>query len=207
MPLCEKHGEFFREGRTCHSCNQQNIMDWKAGYKANKQKEKKYGSTKKQAIMASDKSEQYDEREKLKAKLQAEWRKKVFPYYKSKGLTDFCWVNRHPFLKGVKNKLYAAHVSHYYAKSHIYQLWTHPVNSGICCYNHNIDKPETVAAMKGMIVEVWGQQRFDDMCGEAEMYLDWINKGVDNKGKLVLKYPSTQWLIDKIEETKKMVIN
>lgn len=201
MPVCEVHGSFYKEGSFCNECNREKISAWKASVKESKGKEKKYYQAVKRRISPNH------DREKLKAKLQYHWRAKIFPFYQKKGLTSFCWIDRKPFLQGVTNRLYTAQVSHYYAKSHLYQLWTHPVNSGICCYRHNVDKPETVAAMEPMMIEVWGQQRFDDMRGEAARYLEWINKGLDDEGHLVRRHPSDQWFIDEISKTKKMVIS
>lgn len=201
MPVCEVHGSFYKEGSFCNECNREKISAWKASVKESKGKEKKYYQAVKRRISPNH------DREKLKAKLQYHWRAKIFPFYQKKGLTSFCWIDRKPFLQGVTNRLYTAQVSHYYAKSHLYQLWTHPVNSGICCYRHNVDKPETVAAMEPMMIEVWGQQRFDDMRGEAARYLEWINKGLDDEGHLVRRHPSDQWFIDEIAKTKKMVIS
>lgn len=201
MPVCEVHGSFYKEGSFCNECNRAKISEWKASVKESKGKEKKYYQAVKRRISPNH------DREKLKAKLQYHWRAKIFPFYQKKGLTSFCWIDRKPFLQGVTNRLYTAQVSHYYAKSHLYQLWTHPVNSGICCYRHNVDKPETVAAMEPMMIEVWGQQRFDDMRGEAARYLEFINKGVDDEGHLVRRHPTDQWFIDEIAKTKKMVIS
>ena len=202
MPQCSIHPDtYYTPGRTCQKCSDQNYEEWKTSIRAGKDKEKKYAKAIKRRISPNH------DREKLKANLQYNWRAKIFPFYQKKGLTSFCWIDRKPFLKGVTNRLYTAQVSHYYAKSHIYQLWTHPVNSGICCYRHNVDKPETVAAMEPMMIEVWGQQRFDDMKGEAAIYLEWINKGIDDEGHLVRRNPSDQWFIDEIAKTKKMVIS
>lgn len=195
MPLCEIHGEIYKQGGMCNSCSRQNYLDWKESHKKAQQQKKKYTQALNRKLSPNH------DREKAKALLQFHWRKKIFPYYEKLGLTRYCWINpSHRFHPEMKGRLYSAQVSHYYAKSHIYQLWTDPVNSGICCYHCNVDKPEIVAAMEPMIIETWGQQRFDDMKGRMEMYLDRINKGIDRK------YPTLEWFHGMILETKKMVI-
>lgn len=195
MPLCEKHGEVYKEGDFCHSCNQENIAIWKKSEKDKKEKTKKYSQAVHRRLSPNN------EREKLKALLQFHWRKKIFPYYERKGLTSYCWINpNHRFHPGLKGRLFSAQVSHYYAKSHIYQLWTDPVNSGICCYDCNVNKPHIVAAMEPMMIQVWGQQRFDDLKGQMEIYLDRINKGIDRR------HPSKEWFEGMILETRKKAI-
>lgn len=193
MPTCEKHGEYYE--RFCHSCNQELIKLAKEDHKNKLQKNKKYFSANKRRLRVNN------DREKLKQSLQYYWRKVIFPFYEKKGLTSFCWINpQHRFHPDLKGRLYSAQVSHYYAKSHIYQLWTDEVNSGICCYDCNVNKPEIVSSMEPMIIQVWGQQRFDDLRGRMEIYLDRINRGIDRKR------PTDEWLIAMIAETKKRVL-
>jgi hypothetical protein len=196
MPVCDEHGIFFNEGGFCPSCNSDKISLWKKSEKEKAQHRKKYEAT------AQRRLSQNHERKNLKASLQYHWRKKIFPYYEKLKLTDFCWINKeHRFHPDIKGRLYSAQVSHYYAKSHLYQLWCDPVNSGICCYRCNVDKPEIVAAMEPMMVEVWGKQRIDDLKGNAEMYLERINKGIDRK------YPKDEWFMGMIALVKKMKIS
>lgn len=192
MPVCTKHGEFYKD--YCHSCNAENIKLAKESHRADKKKKNVFGRTYKV-------SEKSNDREKLKRKLQAEWRKVIFPFYEKKGLTSFCWITGKRLInqKGA-NRLYGAQVSHFYAKSEIWQLWCDPVNSGICSYSANVDNPSWVASMKGMMVKVWGKERVEDLERRAEEFNIRIKAGLDSR------YPSEEWMLYMIEECKKMVI-
>lgn len=217
MPTCTKHGIWSPPGRICNFCNQENIAAWKQSEKEKKQVATKFQKALQRKIKPKPviyipgvlvAKPLIMDRTKLKNELQRQWRKKIFPFYDKKGLTNRCWIDpNHKFFKKMKGQLYSAQVSHYYAKSHIYQLWTHKVNSGICCYHCNVDKPHIVAAMAPMMIQVWGDKLFAELECEMEVHLDSINKGMDDEGNLVTKQPSTTWLLDEIEKVKNMTIS
>lgn len=215
MPNCKIHPEIhYPEGKSCILCLRElekknktiTKADWAKDLTAKKREAQgKYTRFNRYVKLKPD-GKVNNDMENAKRNLQVNWRKIIYPYYLKKGLADFCWICKKPFLKGVSNKLYSAHVAHYYSKAHLYFLWIDPVNSGICCYRDNVDRPETVAAMEPMIIEAWGQQRFDDLRGRAEKYLDLINKGVDEKGFLVRKKPTLEWYKAEIIKTKNLII-
>lgn len=192
MPVCEKHGTFYHG--FCHDCNQEKIQQWRADDKKKKADARKLGKKLQKRLVPNN------ERERLKKTLQANWRRLIYPVYKKMGYADFCWICGRRFVAGTGNKLYSAHVSHYYAKSHVYQLWCDPVNSGICCYGCNVDKPEIVAAMEPMIIKVWGQERFDKLKSDMEYWLNRINMGLERR------YPSTEWLMSMVVDVKNIKI-
>lgn len=217
MPTCTTHPQiYYPEGKSCIMCHREQEIksrtitkaEWAKDVAAKKKEAQGKYTRFNRFVKLKPDGKVNNDLPNAQKKLQAEWRKKIFPFYEKKGLTSFCWINEnHKFHPGLKGHLYSAQVAHYYSKMHIYQLWTHPVNSGIACYKCNVDHPEIVAAMAPMIIQVWGQQRFDDMCGEAEKYLEWINKMVDDQGHLVRKKPTLDWYNEEIIKTKKLIIN
>jgi len=192
MPVCEKHGEFYKT--FCNSCNQELIRLAKESARAAKKKQNVFGRTYKVSQKSAD-------RQKIKDKLQEAWRRVIYPFYEKKGLTSFCWItgNRLFKQKGV-NRLWNPHVSHYYAKSKIWQLWCDPVNSGICSYDTNINNQSTVAEMEPMMIKVWGKERVDELKRKRDIYDLRIKTGQDPR------FPPIDWMLSMIEECKKMKI-
>lgn len=190
MPLCEKHTCFYT--KFCHECNQENIKLVKEYHRKAKKKDNVFGRTYK----VSDKSKL---RDKLKNKLQAEWRKVIYPFYKKRGLAERCWIQGTRIInqKG-SSRFWTGQVSHFYGKGDIWQLWIDPVNSGICSYDTNINKQSIVARMEPMMVRVWGQERVDELKRKSEIYSFRIKTGQDPR------FPPIDWLYASIEECKRM---
>lgn len=189
MRVCEKHGIAYND--FCRSCNQENIKEWRLVEKSKKQKERSFKKKKEWRIKPNNK------RENLKKRLQSAWRAKIFPFYKKLGLTGRCWICGKAVLEGVKG-LYSSQVSHYYAKSQVYQLWSHPVNSGICCYGCNVDRPHTVTAMETKMIEVWGEKNVANLKDEHDLYKHAIDIGAYKK------HPPEEWFFFEIDSVKNM---
>ena len=188
MNVCEKHGEIYQ--KFCHSCNQENIKIAKESHKAQLKKKNTFGRT----FAVSDRAK---DREKMKAKLQAAWRKVIFPYYKERGLTDYCWITGRRLIdqKG-GNRLYGPQVSHFYDKATFWQLWCHPVNSGICSYSANVDNPHTVASMEAKMINVWGKEKVEELKYLRDMYDLKIKTGQHPR------YPKDEWFAEMTSSLK-----
>lgn len=183
MPVCEKHPEqFLKQGQECNKC-----LWLKHDKQKREDKIKVYNSKK---IIKFGKA---NERTKLKLKLQSLVSARAKKLYKDKGFY-YCWIDG---IKNDRSGLFGLHVSHYFAKSDIWQLWDDPVNIGLSSYSRNVNRPETVALMRSMMVKVWGEEAVKDLEARADFYKNRINVGIDPK------YPPDIWLIGKIEELKK----
>lgn len=189
--VCTIHNAFYPRDK-CHLCNEKDLQDAKRWEKEKKARNKKY----EKAFSAKKTPNKY--RQNLKTLLQVWWRRKLYPYYERLGLTKRCWICDKPFPQGVKHRLYVPHIAHFFAKSHLYQLWCEPENSGIACYSCNCDKPEIVAAMEPKMVEVWGKERIDAMKEKAKE-CDFRIKTLQDR-----RYPTNEWFLFQIEQVKKL---
>lgn len=182
--LCPHHHIFYTT--YCPTCRQDDIKAWKASEKAKKQ------TTVKKYALKSDPM-----RDRLKARLQSAWRSVIYPYYRDLGLTSRCWICDRAIYEQA-GSLFAGHVSHYYPKAKYWQLWTDPVNSGICCYSCNVAHPETVPAMQRKMIQVWGPELVQHLHNRQQEYDLRIKATIDPR------YPPTEWLRAMISETKKL---
>lgn len=178
MPVCEIHGEFITHPLGCTRCQWINS-------ERNK-KEKRFSSVKKFKESGS-------ERKKLKEKLQSLVSAKMKKIYRDKGLY-YCWIDG---TIDTRSGLKGLHVSHYFAKSDIWQLWDDPVNCGISSYNRNVVRPETVALMRRMMAKVWGEDSVKDLEERAEKHRQNIRLGIEPR------HPPDIWLMAKIKELSK----
>ena len=183
MSLCPLHHIFYTT--YCPTCRQDAIKAWRASEKAKKQPTvKKY--TQSNPI-----------RDRLKTRLQYAWRSIIYPYYQERGLTSRCWICERAIYER-SGTLFSGHVSHYYPKSKYWQLWTDPVNSGICCYSCNVAHPESVPAMQTKMIQVWGSEAVQALHQRQQAYDLRIKTSIDPR------YPTTEWLQAMIKETKNM---
>ena len=198
MPTCEKHGIYYT-GFKCPECNQEDIKSWRVSEKEKKQKAKKDGA-KYRLTQQRKVSSNTVVRDKLKAKLQAAWRKRIFPVYEKLGLTKSCWICGKGFPPKPNHIMSAPHVSHYFAKGTLWRLWCEPVNSGILCHTCNVSRPETAAQMEPMMVKVWGKEMVEELKAKAEECDLRIKTGQDRR------YPPNEWFLSEVEFVKTMVI-
>lgn len=180
MAVCTLHGQYYREGELCGSC-------WREGaVVAQKQKKIEIKEQKKKGKSGSS------YRDNLKKRLQNEWSRLVKNYLKEQGLY-YCWITgKTTLVKG----LYSLHVSHYYPKGELWQLWTDPVNSGLSTYNENVNKSHTVTQMREIMVKLWGKEEVNNLDKRAEEARQRIKLGVDTK------YPTDMWLLGQIQLLK-----
>lgn len=178
--ICELHGQFFNEGQMCGTCWREGIIKVKAEKKTLtnikfKKPIKLYKNKKRTA---------------LKNKLQSLVSKQMKDYYKNIEVY-YCWISgKSTMAKG----LFSLHVSHYYAKSEIWQLWADPVNCGLSSYNENVNKPQTVTQMRAKMIEVWGLDAVNDLDKRAEDARNRIKMGIDPR------YPTDLWILAKIKD-------
>lgn len=183
MALCSKHNHYHPDGTHCGEC-------WSDQMKANKQAAKSQFVKTKFKKLPSDEKTKY--RNALKTKLQALHSKNMKALYKEMGVY-YCWISKK---SNNQTGLFSLHVSHYYPKGDIWQLWTDPVNSGLSTYNENVNKPQTVTQMRAMMIKVWGVDKVNELDIRAEEYSIRIKMGLDPK------YPTDLWLMGKISELK-----
>ena len=187
MPICTKHGTYLNDDLTmCGQCWRE-LQSVKTAER--KSERKQFGKFKKKFVV----SEKTKARDRLKKRLQDEWSKYMKEVYREMGLY-YCWITGHSTLK---KGIFGLHVSHYYAKGEIWQLWCDPVNSGLSIYDQNVNKPQNVTAMRHKMIEVWGEDRVKELDEKAEMYRNRIKAGIDPK------YPTDIWLMGMIKEIKK----
>jgi len=183
--ICEVHGQYYAEGQMCGTC-------WREKLSRLRDEKKQTNSIvkfKQRKFIGIDKNPY---RTNLKKRLQNIWSKIMKDHYKELGVY-YCWISgKSTLVKG----LFSLHVSHYYPKSEIWQLWTDPVNSGLSSYNENVNKPQTVTQMRAKMIEVWGVEKVNDLDKRAEEYRLRIKTGIDPK------YPTDLWLQAKILEIK-----
>ena len=187
MPNCP-HGNYIKDiedTTSCSLCNTEN-------YKKRKFVKKSESIKLKSKFKNIPKDEKTKNRDKLKTKLQALHSKKMKELYKEMGVY-YCWITgKSTLTKG----LFSLHVSHYYPKGDIWQLWTDPINSGLSTYNENVNKPQTVTQMRRMMIKVWGIDKVNELDIRADEYSARIKMGIDPK------YPTDLWLMGKISELK-----
>lgn len=190
--VCTVHNQYYK-GDKCPACNAKDLSDARKW-----EREKKRGGK----PSTYDRFKKYREknkvRENLKSRLQVWWRKKIMELYTRLGVAKRCWICDKPFPVKSSHVMSSPHISHYYAKGSLYRLWCDPVNSGVLCYNHNVNKPETVVEMEPMMVKVWGQEAVDAMKKRAEEHSYNIKIGKDRR------YPTNEWFLYQIEEVKKL---
>lgn len=181
MPVCEKHGRYIPTGQHCGACWSEGAFTKKVEAKSSATKFKK----------PTTKSGQ--DRAKLKMKLQSLWSKHMKSYYQERGLYH-CWITGKTSLK---SGIHGMHVSHYFPKGVLWQLWTVPENSGICTYDQNVNKPETVGMMRSKMVKVWGELRIKELEEKAEYHKRMMAIGAEPKR------PPEEWLLANIHELKR----
>lgn len=187
MPNCEIHGTYFQDGQMCGSCWR---MDQTAKIALKKQERKQFGRFGQRRKM--EVSEKTKRRQRLLHELQRVWSRYMKHIYREMGVY-YCWiggnVNNASGLSGL-------HVSHYFPKGELWQLWCDPVNSGLSSFDYNVNKPETVGLMRRKMVEVWGPEAIADLEDRAEMYRQRIAAGMDPRR------PTDIWIIGMIKEVK-----
>lgn len=183
MPACQKHPQqMLDKYMECNICKWHKSEDNKRQKKVDRINEKKAAKR------------VPSERDKLKVKLQRLHSKRMKELYRKMGFY-YCWIDE----KGNERKgLFGLHVSHYFAKGELWQLWTDPVNSGLSSYNRNVNRPETVPLMRAMMVKVWGEEKVKDLEKRAAEAKKRIDMRIDPK------YPTELWLRGKIDELQKL---
>jgi hypothetical protein len=180
MAICQLHGIFIKEGTQCGMCWREGAVIAQQKKKIEIQEQKKKGKS----------GSTY--RDNLKKRLQAEWSRLMIKYLKEQGLY-YCWITgKTTSVKG----LFSLHVSHYYPKSELWQLWTDPVNSGLSTYNENVNKSHTVTQMREIMGQLWGKEAVSNLDKKAEEARQRIKLGIDPK------YPSDMWLLGQIQLLK-----
>lgn len=186
MAQCPTHPEIHvPPGKICIMCSRENLAAWKDSEK-NKVKEAK-------VIRLKSNGPSGNLLTKLKDKLQAEWRMKIYPYYEERGLVSVCWA--------CGNHIRAVgQVSHFFDKGTNPYLWTRPENSGICHYQCNVVNPHTAPRMITKMLEVWGDERINKLLADQKEYDLKIKTGQ------LKRWPDELWLRAMIIETRKMII-
>lgn len=180
MPNCEGCGNYIPSPGMCSSCFQSKVRE---AVKATKKTIGGFNKFKKSKTTYRD---------NLKKRLQSKWSKVMKDLYQREGYY-YCWITG----KTTNQKgLFSLHVSHYYPKSEIWQLWTDPVNSGLSSYNENVNKPHTVTQMRAKMIEFWGIDKVNDLDKRAEEYRLRIKMKIDPK------HPTDLWMLAKLSELK-----
>lgn len=185
MPLCIKHGVYIKPGDFCRQCNDEKKAEWDRS-----DKEKKKATVKR----VKGFSRRSGTKTRLRDALQALYGKIMRAYYKSIGVY-YCWIGG-PACSSRKDGLFGLHISHFYAKGSLFYLWLHPVNSGVCCYHHNVVDQGTVGEMREMMIKVWGREKVEDLDKKAAMYQSQKRMGIIKSG------PDEMWLKAMCSEIK-----
>lgn len=197
MPQCKIHpDQYVQPGKDCNECNK---ALWEADHKRKKD-EAQSSRYKFNRFQPSKKSNDLD---KYLDKLQSTWRGIIYPVYQTLGLAGQCWTCSRRFWnipKGSRTVFNVPHIAHYYAKGDLYPLWCDPENSGVCCYDCNVNLPQNVPKLVFRLLEVWGPVRMEALHEKARMVMDQIHRGQ------IRKKPDSLWLIGKIQDTRGMVI-
>lgn len=182
MAVCERHGLFYSDSQICGQC-------WREDQVVKKSERKELNRFSKFSKPTTQKG---IDRKKLKDKLQAAWSGYMKRVYKEMGI-EYCFITgKTTTQKG----LFSLHVSHYYPKGQVWQLWCDPCNSGLTCYDQNINKPENATAMRSKLVEIWGKEKMEELDAKEKYYRERIQQGLDTK------HPTDIWIIGMIELLK-----
>ena len=150
MAVCERHGLFYSDSQICGQC-------WREDQSV-RTKERKAERVFKVKKFSKPTTQKGIDRLKLKSKLQSAWSATMKKIYKEAGI-EYCFITgKTTTQKG----LFSLHVSHYYPKGQVWQLWCDPCNSGLTTYDQNINKPENATAMRSKLVEIWGEEKMKE---------------------------------------------
>ena len=181
MAVCERHGLFYSDSQICGQC-------WREDQSV-RTKERKAERVFKGKRFSKPTTQNGIDRLKLKSKLQSAWSAYMKKVYREMGI-------QHCFITGkttTQKGLFSLHVSHYYPKGQVWQLWCDPCNSGLSVYDQNINKPENATAMRSKLVEIWGKEKMEELDAKEKYYRERIQQGLESK------YPSDLWLIAMIK--------
>ncbi len=184
MAVCERHGLFYSDSQICGQC-------WREDQSV-RTKERKAEMVFKGKRFSKPTTQKGIDRLKLKSKLQSAWSAYMKKVYREMGI-NYCFITgKTTTQKG----LFSLHVSHYYPKGQVWQLWCDPCNSGLTCYDQNINKPENATAMRSKLIEIWGKERMEELDQKEKYYRERIQQGLESK------YPSDLWLMAMIKLLK-----
>ncbi|MEP7198031.1 MAG: hypothetical protein ABI851_16045 [Saprospiraceae bacterium] len=163
-----KHGRINNDTLQCGQC-------WSDKRTIERAKEKQEKRVAKYAFSSKPKTK--NDTTNLKTRLQLLWSKKMKELYKEKGYY-YDWIDG----KGSERTgLFGLHVSHYYPKGEIWQLWTDPVNSGISSYDNNVNNAHTVTMMRGVMIDIWGIDKVNDLDERAELWRKKMSMGIEKR--------------------------
>lgn len=184
MAVCERHGLFYNDSQICGQC-------WREDQSV-KVKERKAERTFSKVKYSKPMTQKGIDRLKLKSKLQSAWSAYMKKVYKEMGI-EYCFITGKT---STQKGLFSLHVSHYYPKGQVWQLWCDPCNSGLSVYDQNINKPENATAMRSKLVEIWGKEKMEELDAKEKYFRERIQQGLDTK------HPTDIWIIGMVNLLK-----
>jgi hypothetical protein len=185
MPNCP-HGNFIKDiedTTSCSLCNTENYKKRKFVNRSKKEQETKF------------RKQKPSELNNLKARAQSLHSKNIKTLHCDQEYTR-CWTCNKLILVYGGSIHNTSHCGHYYPKSLFWELAYLDFNSGIQCYDCNVNHPELIPIMRDVLISFWGVDKINLLDSMAKEFKWRVDSGI------ITKQPPTEWIREQIKILK-----